>query len=120
MKYIPALVLCFAFGLGALVSAQNPDLQNKDIAASRRQSTGAATTSRATVGTPVGYGAAKNSKLDRQLGKIERENVKSKSGKPVRHSSTHVAGQDPKNTKPINFGHGHQTRNKGSNKRGKK
>jgi hypothetical protein len=124
MKYIVALVICFSFGSGALASAQNADLQNKDIVASRRQSTGATSTSRATGSTPPRYGAAKSSKLNQELGRIERESVKPGTGKPVRHASSHLpksAEQDDKNTRPINFGHQHQTtRNKGSNNRGKK
>ena len=121
MKYILALLICSAFGLA---SAQNADLQNKDIVASRRQSTGAATTSRATVSTPGRYGASKSGKLNQELGRIERESAKLGNGKPVRHASTHApqpADQDEKNTRSINFGRQHQTaKNKVSNKRGKK
>jgi hypothetical protein len=127
MKYILALAIWFAFGSGTLASAQNADVQNKDMAASRHQSIGAMTRSRATVSTPATYGtatAAKSSKLNQELGRIERENVKPKTAKPVRHVPTHVANaadQGEKNTKPINFGHRHQaTRNKGSSNRSKK
>lgn len=124
MKYIVESAACFAFAFGLFASAQNADLQNKDIVASRRQRTGTTSTDRATVRTPGGHGAAKSGNLDQQLAKIERQSVKSGTGKPVRHPSSHVAKpaeQDAQNTKSINFGHRNRTtRSKGSNKRGKK
>ena len=121
MKYILALVIGSAIGLA---SAQNADLQNKDIVASRRQSRRSTTRTRASVSTPPTHGAATSNKLNQELERIERENVKPRTGKAVRPASTGVAksaDQDEKNTKPMNFGHRDQTvRNNGSNNRGKR
>jgi len=125
MKYIRGLAACLAFAFGICASAQNAGLQDKDIVASHRQSTGATSKSRATGSTVGGHGAAKSSKLDQQLAKIERQSVKSGAERPVDHASSHLpktAEQDPGKTKAINFDHQHQrtARSKGSNNRGRK
>ena len=124
MKYIVESAACFAFAFGLFASAQNADLQNKDIVASRRQSTGATSTSRGTVRTPRGHGAPKSGNLDQQLANIERQSVKSGTGKPVRHPTSHVAKpaeQDAQKTKSMNFGQRNRTTtSKGSNNRRKK
>ena len=124
MKYILRLAACFAFAFGPFASAQNADLQDKDIVASHRQSTGTTSTSRATVSTLGGHGAAKSGNLDQLLANIERQSVKSGTGKPVRHPSAHVAKPaetDAQKTKSMNFGQRNRTTtSKGSNNRRKK
>src|SRR2546427_4696110 len=121
MKYILRLAACCAFAFGPFASGQNADLQDKDIVASHRQGTGATSTSRGTVRTPRGHGAPKSGYLDQQLAYIERQSVKSGTGKPVRHPSSHVAKSaetDAQKTKSINFGQRNRaTTSKGSNNR---
>jgi len=124
MKYILRLAACFAFAFGPFALAQNADLKDKDIMASHRQSTGATSTSRGTVRTPSGHGAPKSGNLDQQLANIERQSVKSGTGKPVRHPSSHVAKPaetDAQKTKSMNFGQRNgTTTSKGLNNRRKK